>query len=300
MKTRRDFIISSGIAVSGMLLIPGCTTPKQEETAETVIDIATKQDIGLQLYTMRDLLATDLRGTLKQVAELGYNQVELFGYSDGTYFGKPAAEVFALLKEFGLSLISAHYSTGITNKDAIGTVTNGWESAVEVAASAGQKYMAIGWLAPEERTLDHYKALPELLTKAGETCKSAGIQLCYHHHDFEFLEEDGIIPMYHILDNTSPEHLKLEMDMYWVTKAGYNPLDLFDKYAGRVPLWHVKDMDNTPEQMFTEVGNGVIDFPSIFAQKDKAGMTNFFVEQDVSADPMASITTSYGRVKEMI
>jgi sugar phosphate isomerase/epimerase len=300
MKTRRDFIISSGIAVSGMLLIPGCTSPKQEEAAEAVIDIAVKQDVGLQLYTLRDLLATDLRGTLKQVAELGYNQVELFGYEDGTYFGKPAAEVFALLKEFGLSPISAHYLTGIVNKDVIGTVTNGWDKAVEDAASAGQKYMAIGWLFPEERTLDHYKALPEMLTKAGETCKNAGIQLCYHHHDFEFLEEDGIIPMYHLLDNTTPEILKMEMDMYWMTKAGYSPLELFDKYPGRVPLWHVKDMDNTPEQMFTEVGNGIIDFPSIFAQKDKAGLTNFFVEQDVSADPMKSITTSYGNVIEMI
>jgi sugar phosphate isomerase/epimerase len=300
MKTRRDFIISSGIAVSGMLLIPGCTSPKKEEAAEAVIDIAVKQDVGLQLYTLRDLLATDLRGTLKQVAELGYNQVELFGYEDGTYFGKPAAEVFALLKEFGLSPISAHYLTGIVNKDVIGTVTNGWDKAVEDAASAGQKYMAIGWLFPEERTLDHYKALPEMLTKAGETCKSAGIQLCYHHHDFEFLEEDGIIPMYHLLDNTTPEILKMEMDMYWMTKAGYSPLELFDKYPGRVPLWHVKDMDNTPEQMFTEVGNGIIDFPSIFAQKGKAGLTNFFVEQDVSADPMKSITTSYGNVIEMI
>jgi len=122
------------------------------------------------------------------------------------------------------------------------------------------------WYAPflfpaERGTLEQYKKIAEELNKAGETCKKAGIQLCYHNHDFEFAAQDGIYP-YTVFywKNTDTDLLKMEIDLYWVTKAKQDPLALFQKYPGRFALWHVKDMDNTPKQFFTEVGNGVIDF----------------------------------------
>ena len=197
-------------------------------------------------------------------------------------------------------MISSHYRTGITQPEAVGTLTNGWQQAVDHAVMAGQKYMVMAYLQESERSMEHYKALPEMLNTAGSVCKEAGIQLCYHNHDFEFVEMKGMVPMYHILDNTDPELVKMELDFYWITKAGYDPLAFFEKYPGRIPLWHIKDMADTAEQEFTEVGNGTIDFATIFANKDKSGMKHFFVEQDQSDDPLKSIEISYKSVSQLV
>lgn len=303
MKTRRLFIKTAGVAAAGMALIPSCT-PAAKEAGTTAIDAAAeeavKKDIGLQLYTLRNQIDQDLESTIRAIAEIGYNQVELFSYSNGQYFGLPAEDFYQLLAKYGLRPVSSHHGTGIAQPDAVGTLTNGWEQAVEHAASAGQQYVVMPYLQESERSLEHYMALPELLNQAGAVCKAAGLQLCYHNHDFEFVEIDGILPMYHILDNTDPELVKMELDLYWITRAGYDPLTFFEKYPGRTPIWHVKDMADTPEQEFTEVGNGTIDFETIFANKAKSGMTHFFVEQDQSDDPLRSVGVSYQNVSQLV
>jgi sugar phosphate isomerase/epimerase len=303
MKTRRIFIKTAGVAAAGIALIPGCApSAKKEVTTATAAaaEEAVQKDIGLQLYTLRNQINEDLEATIKTVAEIGYNQVELFGYNDGQYFGLSAEDFYRLLIKYGLSPISSHHGTGISQPDAVGTLTNGWQQAVDHAAMAGQKYLVMPYLQESERTLEHYKALPEILNTAGDVCKASGIQLCYHNHDFEFVEMDGMLPMYHILDNTDSELVKMELDLYWITKAGYDPLAFFEKYPERTPLWHVKDMAHTAEQEFTEVGNGTIDFATIFANKGKSGMTHFFVEQDQSDDPMKSIGISYNNVAQLV
>lgn len=297
MNKRREFIKITGLATAGIMLYPSCSPkPGSGGTADNEVTEVPKRDVGLQIYTVREQLANDLEGTLKAVADIGFTQVEIFGYNDGTYFGKPASEFYALLKQYGLSPISSHHLTGLVNTDAVGTLTNGWEKAVEDAATAGQKYMACAWLFPQERTLESYKALPELLNKAGEIVRSAGMQFCYHNHDFEFETIDGLVPMYHLLDNTDPANLAMELDLYWISKAGYDPIEFFSKYPGRVPLMHFKDMADSEEREFTEVGNGTIDFQAILAQKELSGLTHFFVEQDVSPDPLQSIATSYNNI----
>jgi sugar phosphate isomerase/epimerase len=304
MKTRRLFIKTAGVAAAGMALIPSCapSAKKEETTAAQVVlsPEAVKKDIGLQLYTLRNQIDEDLEATIKTVAETGYNQVEIFGYDNGQYFGSSAEDLYKLLAKYDLSPISSHHGTGLNEPEVVGTLTNGWQQAVDHAAKAGQKYMVMPYLQESERSLEHYKALPELLSKAGEVVKAAGMEFCYHNHDFEFQEIEGILPMYHILDNTDPDLLKMELDLYWITKAGYDPIAFFERFPGRTALWHVKDMADTPEQEFTEVGNGVIDFETIFANKDKSGMTHFFVEQDQSDDPLKSIGISYKNVAQLV
>lgn len=303
MKTRRIFIKTAGVAAAGMALIPGCApSAKKEETVanEVVAQEAAKKDIGLQLYTLRNQIDQDLEATLKAVADTGYNQVELFGYDNGQYFGLPAEDFYKLLAKYDLSPISSHHGTGLTQPEAVGTLTNGWQQTVDHAAMAGQKYVVMPYLQESERSLEHYKALPDLLNQAGEVCKAAGLQLCYHNHDFEFVEMDGMLPMYLILDNTDPELVKMELDLYWITRAGFDPLAFFEKYPGRTPLWHVKDMADTAEREFTEVGNGTIDFTAIFANKNMSGMMHFFVEQDQSDDPLKSIGISYKNVANIV
>ncbi|MEQ9299140.1 MAG: sugar phosphate isomerase/epimerase [Cyclobacteriaceae bacterium] len=303
MKTRRIFIKTAGVAAAGMALIPSCApSAKKEETvvaASEPVPVAAKKDIGLQIYTVRNQIDQDLEATMKAVAETGYNQVEIFGYDHGQYFGLSAEDFYKLLSKYDLSPISSHHGTGRTQPEMVGTLSNGWQQAVDHAAMAGQQYMVMPYLTGDERSMEHYKALPEMLNKAGEVVKAAGMQLCYHNHDFEFMEMEGVLPMYHILDNTDPELVKMELDLYWITKAGYDPMAFFEKYPGRTPLWHVKDMANTPEKGFAEVGNGVIDFKTIFANKEKSGMTHFFVEQDQSDDPLRSIGISYKNVARL-
>lgn len=291
MINRRSFIKTSAVLSAGLLAGPN-------------LFAYDKKVIGLQLYTVRDAMAKDPVGTLEKVAKLGYNSVEGATYT-GTelFYGMRAKDFANVLSHTGLMMPSAHYRLGeelVNGASQMGTILNDWKKAVNDAAEAGIKYMVCAYLSQSERgDLEHYKKVAGLLDVAGQTCKQSGIQLCYHNHDFEFVQENGQYPYEVLLSSTDPETVKMEMDLYWTTKAGQDPVALFNKYPGRFPLLHMKDMDNTPEKKFTEVGNGVIDFKKILAQSKKAGVKYFFVEQDICpGDPFDSIAKSIGYIKK--
>ena len=285
MINRRSFLKTSALFSAGVLVAPK-------------LFAYDKKHIGLQLYTVRDAMGKDVAGTLAKVAEIGYSSVEA-GYGEGKYYGVEPKAFAGLLKKNGLIMPSAHYQLGEASKGK-GTILNDWDKAVEDAASIGQKYMVCAWLAPSERgSLDHYKKLAEDFNKAGETCKKAGVQFCYHNHDFEFIQENGKYPYEILLENTDKNLVKMEIDLYWLTKANQDPIALIEKHPGRFPLWHVKDMDRTEKKMFTEVGNGVIDFKKIFTKANTAGLKYFFVEQDICpGNPFDSITKSISYIKK--
>ena len=239
--------------------------------------------LALQLYTVRDAVSKDLEGTLNRLAGLGYKELELFGYN-GTFFGKTAKEFKAMLDKAGIKAISSHHTTGNAMKGK-GTLIDGWDKAIEDVHEVGAKYIVCAFLFPQERTPENYKALPELLEKSAKAAKPAGLQFAYHNHDFEF-EKFGDGTVFDFIATKTPADLvKLELDLYWVSKAGQDPVALFDKYPGRFPLWHVKDMEAGTKNI-TEVGNGTIDFDRIFAARKKAGLKHWFVEQDTSKRDM--------------
>jgi sugar phosphate isomerase/epimerase len=262
-----------------------------------------KKHIGLQLYTVRDAMAKDPAGTLAKVAQIGYTSVE-GGYTGPGKFADVATKDFsALLKQNGLIMPSCHYRLGeekVNGQAQNGTILNGWNKAVDDAAEIGLKYMVCAYLSAEERgSLDHYKKVAEDFNKAGETCKKAGIQLCYHNHNFEFEKQDGKYPYEILLANSDKNLVKMEMDLYWIYKANQDPIAIFSEHPGRFPLWHVKDMDKTPQRSFTEVGNGIIDFKTIFKHANKAGLKYFFVEQDICpGSPFDSIAKSIAYIKK--
>ena len=197
--------------------------------------------------------------TLGKVAKIGYNSVEGATYTGSELFYGMGPEKFAaVLKDNGLIMPSAHYRLGeemVSGASQKGTILNDWQKAVDDAAAVGVKYMVCAYLSTAERgNLDHYKKIGSDFNMAGETCKKAGIQLCYHNHDFEFIMENGQYPYEVLLANTDKNLVKMEMDLYWVTKANQDPFKLFKEHPGRFPLWHVKDMDHTSNRMFTEVG----------------------------------------------
>ncbi|SDS68411.1 Sugar phosphate isomerase/epimerase [Mucilaginibacter mallensis] len=290
MTNRRTFIKTSVLLSAGILAAPN-------------LFAYDKKYIGLQLYTVRDYMAKDPAATLAQVAQIGYTSVEGATYTGSEqFYGMDAKAFGSLLKQNGLIMPSSHYRLGeelVNGASQKGTILNDWNKAVDDAANVGLKYMVCAYLADSERgSLDHFKKVAEDLSKGGEACKKAGIQLCYHNHDFEFIQQDGKYPYETILANADKDLVKMEMDMYWVTKANQDPVKLINENPGRFPLWHLKDMNNTTERAFTEVGNGIIDFKRIFASANKAGLKYFFVEQDkCPGDPYDSIKKSISYIK---
>lgn len=290
MTTRRTFLKTTSIASAGLLFMPRSFTMN-------------KTLIGLQLYTVRDDMGKDPLATLAHVSKIGYTSVEGATYTGSEkFYGMSATEFKKVLGQNGLVMPSAHYRLGAEESDSKivnGTILHDWDRAVDDAAALGLKYMVCAYLSDVERgDIDNYKKTADQLNIAGERCKKAGIQLCYHNHNFEFVKQGDALP-YDILLGTDKDLVKMEIDLYWIKKAGQDAIKIFHDHPGRFPLWHVKDMDKTPEQNFTEVGNGIIDFKEIFKYKDLAGMKYFFVEEDkCPGSPFDSITTSIDYIKK--
>jgi sugar phosphate isomerase/epimerase len=287
MINRRTFLKHTGVLSASLII-----SPKNF--------LAKDQLIGLQLYTVRSEITKDVKATIAKVAEIGYNSVELFGYGAGKFFGLTPEAFSAVLKQNNLVTPSGHYTM-------INFLSKGDEEelkkTVADAAKMGHQFFTIPFLEPDLRTsLDDYKKLAKKLNRAAEEAKSAGMKLAYHNHDFEFKDWGNGQTGFNILaTETDASLVNFEMDIYWVSKAGLNPAKLMKEHKGRFKMWHVKDMANTPEKEFTEVGSGTINYKEIFKCKKISGMEYFFVEQDAVKIPVYdSITKSYTYLKNKI
>lgn len=251
-----------------------------------------KRKVGIQLYTLRDVIYKDVQGTLKQVADLGYQELELFGYNDGKVFGKPVNEVVKMVSDLGMKITSGHYVTGLVsqpNRPAmVGTLVNGWEKAASDAKLLGQEYMVIAYLQKDERkTLDDYKKVCELINKNAEICAKYGMRIGYHNHDFEFEPIDGQVPYDLMMKELDPKSVSMELDLFWSTYANHDPLKLIAAHPGRFEQWHVKDMRKDDRKLNADVGTGTIDFKAIFAKAKESGFKHFYIEHDTF--PVSSI-----------
>ncbi|MDQ1162712.1 sugar phosphate isomerase/epimerase [Chryseobacterium sp. SORGH_AS 447] len=282
---RKDFIKLSSL---GFLGLYACGTSNFKSNTKT---------LAIQLYTVRDAISQDLEKTLERLAALGFTRLEIYGYN-GTFFGKTRNEFQSILKNTGMKVISSHHTTGLLHKEQ-GTLLENWKKSVEDLDFIGAEYMVCSYLFPEERTLENYKKLSELFNTSGEITKTAGIQFAYHNHDFEFEKFNEKQNVYDfILNNSSSDLVKMELDLYWMAKAGIDPLSYFEKYPKRFPLWHVKDM-KAGSKDFAEIGNGTIDFERIFKDREKAGLQYWFLEQDSSDKNMfESIKISKEHISE--
>ena len=286
---KREFIKQSAILSAGFFAMPKLAfenTPK----------------IGLQLYTLRDIIAKDVPGVLGQISKAGYSELEMFGLAAGnTFFGHPVKKISELLKENNLTSPSGHYMPG----DFLFKNGNGDDvkNLCDVAHELGNQYIIIPWMSEEKRkNIDQYKVLAERLNRAGEIVKKANLQLAYHNHDFEFADFNGEHGYDILLNKTDSDLMKMEMDLYWVVRAGYDPIALFKSNPGRFHLWHVKDMSKTDKTQNTEICNGVLDFKNIFKSAKLAGVKHFIVEQETNYAPdyYGSITTSNKEVKKLL
>lgn len=280
---RRRFLAALGSATAGLALggataaLPACSPATGRRGG---ID-----RVGVQLYTVRSLMARDVAGTLEQVADIGYREVEFAGY-----FDQPPDRLRELLDRLGLAAPSAHVSFDALEGEQ-------WTRTREAAQALGHRYLVIPWLAPEERgSLDDYRRIAARLERAGARVGDAGLQLAYHNHEFEFEPIDGTIP-YDILAATDPDLVALQLDLFWIRHAGEDAVAYFQRHPGRFPSVHVKDV--AEDGSMVDVGSGVIDWPAIFAHADTAGIRHFFVEHDQPADPLASIRNSYRHLSRL-
>jgi sugar phosphate isomerase/epimerase len=271
---RREFV--GAIAGAGLAAV----LPRLPLTAHR----ARLDKIGLQLYTVRKAMQTDVEGTLARVAETGYKEVEFAGY-----FGKTPTEIRAMLDRHALSSPAVHAGS---------LAADPWRASLDAANTIGHHYVVVPWIPAEARaTLDGWKRVAEGFNRAAAQARDAGLQFAYHNHDFEFVPVEGRIPYDVLLEATDPQLVQLEIDLYWITKGGQDPLAYFQRWPGRIPLVHVKDSAGPPEHKMVDVGAGTIDWKRIFARREQAGIRHFFVEHDEPADLFASIRASYEYLK---
>ncbi len=287
LQNRRSFLATMGGSAGAALLAGGFGSLASGCTAKSTPPPRAFDRIGVQLYTLRGEMEKDVATTLERVASIGYREVEFAGY-----FGKSPAELRAIVDRHSLSAPAAHVPLEI--------LENKWSEALAAANVLGHGYLVIPWLDLERRrTLDDYRRLAEILNRGAAQARDAGIRLAYHNHDFELVPLEGRLPYDVLLEATDPALVSFEMDLYWVTKAGGDPLAYITRYPGRFRLVHVKDSAGAPEHRITDVGKGSIDFSAIFARRNAAGIEHLFVEHDNPSDAFESIRSSYAHLAAM-
>ena len=243
------------------------------------------QRIGLQLYTVRDLMQVDVGRTLEKVAQIGYSEVEFAGY-----FGESPARLRMLLDAVGLESPSSHVSLQDLSDDPA--------RVFDAAEIVGHRYLIVPWLDPQERrSLDDYRRVAAALNEAAEIASARGLWVGYHNHDFELARIGGVLPYDVLLSRTDSALVCFEMDFYWMTRGGADPAAYLERHPGRYHLCHVKDMDRRGE--VADVGTGRIDFRQILRYRESAGLRHFYVEHDHPADPLSSIRAGYGFLRTL-
>lgn len=240
------------------------------------------------MYTLREESEKDFAGTLKRVAELGYDGVEFAGYG-----GLTVNEVKVLLDEFGLRATASHVP--------LEELENNLYQVIEEQKILESRYVVCPYLQPERRSIEDYKALISFLDRAGELCRREGITLCYHNHDFELERlSNGRSILEAIFVKTSANNVKAELDVYWLAKAGENPVEWMNRYKNRTPLIHLKDMTTDDEQFFAELGTGCVDIEAVLKIGEESGVHWWIVEQDFSRrTPFESIEISINYLKSV-
>jgi sugar phosphate isomerase/epimerase len=282
---RRRFL-RAGTAAVGMLAASGF--PGGQGRAEP----AGRLDrIGLQLYTVRQDFGRDVDATLAAVAGVGYAEVELFSpYAPQSWTPRALRNA---LDRAGLSAPSTHIGGKFLRGD--------WGKHLEAALVLGCRYIVCG--SPEREglhTLRDWHELAGQLNRAGEAARKAGLRFGYHNHDFEFVPVEGQVPYDLLVAETDPMLMQLELDLYWITKAGGDPFTCLERWPDRFFALHVKDMDGTPERGMADVGAGTIDFPRILAKSREVGIGHYFIEHDRPAPPaLDSVRRSYAYLRQL-
>lgn len=277
MKTRRHFLRDTGALAIGSILLPSFT-----------MSLKKVKNTGVQLYTFREEMLADAKGTLQQIASLGIKQIESAVSNKGNYYGLTPKEMKQVCASLGMTLRSGHIH-----------IDDKWQQTMNDAAEAGQEYIICSTMPTNGQTADNYKKVAETFNKAGEECKKLNLKFGYHNHAYEFESDKGQVLYDVLLNNTDAGLVHMELDLGWVIVGGKSPLDYFRNFKGRFPLWHLKDM-NMEKKQSTEFGKGGLDIVQMLKQRKQAGMKYFFVEQEEYAStPFESMKQNMDYLKKL-
>ncbi len=275
---RLDFLKRLGLIAGGAVAVgaglgglscglSGCSGPARK-----------RKIIGLQLYSLRDAMAEDVKSALAKIAEMGYTNLEMASYSDGNLYGMPAAEFRKMAEDAGLKITGAHVGAGY-NKETEAEKLEWWKKALDTHAAIECKNVVIPSIGiSDATTADDVKAIAEYFNKVGVMASERGLRLAFHNHAREFEQRDGEVIMDSLINGTDSSLMSYELDVYWATVGGVDPAEYIGKYSGRFPLLHIKD-----ESIIGD--SGKIDFEPIFDAAYKNGMEEFYVEVEKNTLP---------------
>lgn len=268
---RRTFVKLGGAASLMSLLPVSCMNLEQSP----------KFKMGYQLYSIRDEMEKDPIATLKALKGMGYQDFEHYGFdgTDGSYYGYAAGDFKAILDDLELNVSSGHYPFSGFLNDSPDALKRYVDAAIKGAKTVGSSYITWPWLDSEYRNLEGFTKTAQMVGQIAEQVTDAGIGFAYHNHGFDFLEFDGKTGFEIVADNTDPEQVKLQLDLYWVMhSAKLTPAQWVEKYPGRIVMWHIKDMHKVSRD-YTELGNGSIDYHKVLPDTVKSGLEYYYIEQ---------------------
>jgi sugar phosphate isomerase/epimerase len=260
--SRRSFLKTSGMMASGLAL---GTLPFLKSCAPADNDTA---PFGLQLYTLRDVIGDDPQGVITELAGFGYKEIESYEGQMGMFWGMGNTGFKELLDDLGLTMISSHAN-----------VFQGYEQKVEELAEIGVPYIVCPYIGAQD-TIDDYLEMAATFNRLGEIAGNAGLKFAYHNHAYTFHELEGEIPQAVLMDNTDPDLVEYQMDIYWVVAGGHDPTEWIRRYPGRFTSCHVKDFANGEDPESVTLGTGIIDYPPLLQFSRENGMEYFIVEQE--------------------
>ncbi|WP_339738103.1 sugar phosphate isomerase/epimerase [uncultured Sunxiuqinia sp.] len=253
-----------------------------------------EKEIGIQLWSVRDDMSKDAEGTIAKLGEIGYAYVEAAGYNDGKFYGMEPAEFKALLAKHGMTMKGSHTGMNLPKEGEWDQAMDWWKTCIEAHKTAGAKWIVKPSMGRESyEDLAVLKQYCDYYNTVGEMCNKAGIRFGYHNHAQEFTTElEGNIFYDYLLQNTDPDKVMFQLDLYWIAEGGKNALDYFKKYPGRFELYHVKDVE--------ELGaSGKMDFEPAFKMAKKAGMKDYIVEVErYNFEPLVSVEKSFEFLNE--
>ena len=295
MSDRRTFLrqlgatIGAGATVPALLRAQVGTRASANDAARGVLRPDRIETLGVQQYTVRDLMKSDFEGTLAKVAQAGYGEIEFWNY-----FGRTPAQVRDALKAVGLTSPAMHFGLDELKPANLPRL-------LDAAHTVGHEWLVVAWLNNDVRkSADGYKSVADAMLKAAEMAKAAKVRIAYHNHDFEWAPLPGGAVGYDILlEQTRGSTVAFEMDLCWITKAGRDPMAYWLKWPERFPLVHVKDAVFAPAFAMKDVGAGTMNWSGLFKEHVQAGIEHYFVEHDDPVDPIASITASAKYLKQL-
>lgn len=283
MKSRRDFLKTAAVAVAGGLVAPSLLSSCGSSSS------ATTKTIGLQLYSLREMeKEKGIVEVLKAVAKMGYKRLETANYDNGLFYSMKPSEFKKVVDDLGMSVTSSHLSKAY-DPEKKNEIMAWWDQATEAHSQLGVKYMIQPWMPVNaDTTLDYIKMYCDYFSSVGMLTARSSIAFGYHNHDFEFKKIDDTIIYDFMLENVSKNHVLFELDVYWIQKGGYNPVDYMKKYASQIKVLHIKDDK--------ELGaSGTMDFEAIFNQAYANNIKDWYVEveQYTNNNPEESVKQSF-------